>query len=488
MSDGLLLGLDIGTGSAKALVLAGDGKFLGRGAASYAVHSPYPGWAESDPRDWWVASGEAVRQAVGSHGRKVLALGLSGQMHGVVLSGADATPVRPAILWADTRSAPQLELYRALDPDLSRGLANPLVTGMAGPSLLWLRDHEPDAYRSARWALQAKDWIRLVLTGEAGTEPSDASATLLYDLIADTWAEPAVEALGLRTDLLPPIIPSAQMAGTLTNAAAGHLGLRPGLVVAAGAADTAAAALGSGLLQPGAVQLTVGSAGQIVTMRDKPVLDPTRRTHLYRAAAPARWYTMAAVQNVGLALEWVRGVLNVTWDQVYSESFSIPPGAEGVTFLPYLTGERTPHMDPNTFGSWSGIRLHHTRAHLLRAALEGVAFALRDALEALEATGLRVPKLRLAGGGSLLQPWRQMLADILQRPLSAVQESDASARGAALLAGLATGVYASAMDTLSIAPSSALVATPGKQAPRYADAYLRYRELYPNLRGWSHRE
>jgi xylulokinase len=484
MSDAMLLGLDIGTGSAKALLLGEDGSVLAQGSAAYAVRSPHSGWAESDPSDWWAACGEAVRRAVRGHGRNVAALGLSGQMHGVVLTGADSTPVRPAILWADTRSGPQLELYRALDPDLGRGLANPYVTGMAGPSLLWVRDHEPEVYESARWALQAKDWVRLVLTGKAATEPSDASATLLYDLEADTWARPVVEALGLRSDLLPAIVPSAKTAGTLTKTAAGHLGLRPGLPVAAGAADAAAAALGSGLLLPGVVQLTVGTAGQIVAVRNSPVLDPTRRTHLYRTATPTHWYSMAAVQNVGLALEWVRAVLGVSWDQIYKEAFSVPAGAEGLTFLPYLTGERTPHMDPNTRGSWSGMGLHHSRAHLLRAALEGVAFALREALEALEATGLQVPELRLAGGGSAPQPWRSMLADILQRPLFALPESAASARGAALLAGVACGLYSSEADTLSLAPSAALVAAPGELAPQYDAAYDRYRELYPRLQGW----
>jgi len=485
MSDAMLLGLDIGTGSAKVLLLGEDGGVLGQGSAPYAVRSPYPGWAESDPSDWLAACGEAVRQAVHGHGRNVVALGLSGQMHGVVLTGADSTPARPAILWADARSGPQLELYRALDPHLGRGLANPYVTGMAGPSLLWVRDHEPEAYESARWALQPKDWVRLVLTGEVATEPSDASATLLYDLEADAWAWQVVEALGLRSDLLPVIVPSGKTAGTLTETAGSHLGLRQGLPVAAGAADTAAAALGSGLLVPGVAQLTVGTGGQIIAVRDRPVLDSTRRTHLYRAATPAHWYSMAAVQNVGLALEWVRALLGVTWDEVYKEAFSVPAGAEGLTFLPYLTGERTPHMDPNTRGSWSGMGLHHSRAHLLRAALEGVAFALREALEALEATGLQVPELRLAGGGSGLQLWRSMLADILRRPLFALPESAASARGAALLAGMACGLYSSEADTLPLAPSSALVAAPGEQAPKYDAAYARYRELYARLQGWQ---
>ncbi len=217
---------------------------------------------------------------------------------------------------------------------------------MAGPSLLWLRDHEPDAYTSARWALQPKDWLRMRLTGEVGAEPSDASATLLYDLLADDWAYPAIEALGLRAELLAPLIPSAVVGGTLTGEAAGELGLGEGLPVAAGAADTAAAMLGAGLLRPGPVQLTVGTGGQIVTPKESPDPDPRLRTHLYRGAVPGLWYSMAAIQNAGLALEWVRKVLGVSWEEVYEEAFAVPPGAGGVAFLPYLSGERTPRFDP----------------------------------------------------------------------------------------------------------------------------------------------
>jgi len=481
----VLLGLDLGTGSAKALLLNEDGTVAGAGSAPYAVHSPYPGWAQSDPSDWWDAAAAAAREALGVRGREVVSLGLSGQMHGVVLCSPGGAPLRPAVLWADTRSGAQVELYRTLDPDLSRRLANPSVTGMAGPSLLWLRDHEPDAYTSARWALQPKDWLRLRLTGEPAAEPSDASATLLYDLVADGWAWDVVDALGLRSDLLPPLRPSGRAAGELTAEGAAHLGLPVGLPAAAGAADTAAAMLGTGLLLPGSIQMTLGTAGQIVTLLDAPTPDPTLRTHLYRAAMPHRWYAMAAVQNVGLALEWVRGVLGATWDEVDAEALAVPVGAEGLTFLPYLTGERTPHLDPRVRGAWAGLGLHHTRAHLLRAALEGVAYAMREALETLEESGCRQDDLCLAGGGTVEGPWRQMLADVLNRSLTSVPEPAASARGAALLAGVAAGTFASAADIAALASVATPVAAPGAASPLYEDAYRRYRDLYPRLKGYS---
>lgn len=484
----MLLGLDLGTGSAKALLIDASGTVRGEGAASYPVRAPRPGWAESDPGDWWGACAEAVRGAVRRGGASVSALGLSGQMHGVVLSDAAGRPLRRAVIWADNRSAGLLDRYRELDAELLRVLANPLVPGMAGPSLLWLCDNEPGAYRAARWALQPKDWLRLCLTGEALSEPSDASATLLYDLEADRWSEPVIEALGLRRDLFPPLVASGTQAGTLTRQAAGALGLPANLPVAAGAGDTAAALLGSGILAPGPVQLTVGTGAQILSPREGPVPDPRLHTHLYRAAhdhPSGRYYSMAAIQNAGLALEWALKALGASWADAYREAFSVPVGAGGVTFLPYLSGERTPHLDPDAHGAWVGLGLSHERAHLLRAAFEGVAFALRDGLESLEEAGVLAPELRLAGGGTSKAPWRQLLADVLGRPLGLLPASlapTASARGAALLAGLARGAYASVEETLLLAPDVQETVLPHGGAP-YEAAYTRFRELYPRLRG-----
>jgi xylulokinase len=264
--------------------------------------------------------------------------------------------------------------------------------------------------------------------------------------------------------------------------------LRGGLPVAAGAADTAAAMLGVGLLRPGPAQLTIGTGGQIVTPRASPDPDPSLRTHLYRGALPGLWYSMAAIQNAGLALEWVRKILGVSWEEVYEEAFAVPPGSGGVTFLPYLSGERTPRFDPGARGAWTGLGLDHTRGHLLRAALEGVAFALREGLEALEDLGVSSPELRLAGGGASGaggesgDPWRQLLADVLGRPLWLLPDgvfAVASARGAAFLAGLASGVYPSAEDTLPLTPGPERSVSPGDTD--YDDAYKRYTELYPRL-------
>ena len=474
----MFLGIDLGTSSLKALVLDVDGGIVGRASASYSMTTPQPGWSESDPEDWWQAAGTAARQAAGDHATEIAAVGVSGQMHGVVLCDDIGQPLRPAILWSDGRTRRQLDDYRMLSEDLRRKLANPPATGMAGPTLLWLRDHERPQYRAAQWALQPKDWLRLRLIQEAATEPSDASGTLLYDLSTDYWAKDVLDALDLRLDFLAPIRESAEICGVLSRLASEHLGVRPNLPVVGGAADTAAAALAGGLLDPGPVQLTIGSGAQVVAPLNRLAIDSTARIHTYRAAAPERWYAMAAMQNAGLALEWVRTTLGATWDDVYAEAFAVPPGAQGLIFLPYLTGERTPHFDPAAKGAWIGLGLGHGRGHLLRAALEGVAFAVRQGLEALVATGVRTSELRLAGGGSLDPRWRQVLADVLERPLLATPVSDASALGAALLAGVGFGAWRDAQRVAAMAAPPQLVATPGPDTEAYREPYLRYRQLY----------
>jgi xylulokinase len=477
----MLLGIDLGTGSVKALLLAG-GAVVGEAARSYRVEAARPGWAETAPEHWWRATVAAVQEVTAGRAGEVSALGLSGQMHGVVLAADSGGPLYPAILWADGRSGAQLSLYRALKPSLLAHLANPLATGMAGPSLLWLKRHEPQSYARARWALQPKDWLRLRLAGEACAEPSDASATLLYDLKADDWSHEVIEALELRADFLAPLVPSGSIAGQLTAEAARALGLPAGLPVAAGAADTAAAALGGGLITPGEVQLTVGTAAQLTAPRDEPMADPEFRTHLFRAATPEGFYALAAIQNAGLALEWARGVLKLSWPEMYDSAFAAPPGSAGLTFLPYLTGERTPHLDPEIRGAWLGLGLHHGPGHLARAAFEGVAFSLRDGLRALEDVGISPQALKLAGGGTLEPRWRQLLADVLRKPLLASSAPAASARGAALLAGLATGVYRDAQATLNLLPPPRLVAEPGPANEGLEEAWLRYRGYYPKLR------
>jgi xylulokinase len=478
----MLLGLDLGTGSLKGLLLNKNGQVIAEASRAYTVHAPQPGWAESNPNDWLNAARDAALEL--GHGNEILAIGFSGQMHGVVLADANGQALRDAILWADGRTGNELERYKKLEPQTLQRLANPLVTGMAGMSLLWLKQHEPELLQSARWALQPKDWLRYQLTGEAFADPSDASGTLLYDLERDTWDFDSMDALELPQTLLAPLKGSSEIAGTLSSVAANQLGLQAGIPVAMGGGDTPTAMFGSGLLTPGAVQLSIGSGAQIVAPRDAAVIDKSLRTHLYRAVTPNGWYAMAAMQNAGLALEWVRAMLGLDWETAYLEAFAVDIHTNGLSFLPYLMGERTPHLNANARGAWVGLALSHTRGHLMRAAFEGVAFAIRDGFEALLETGIDAPTLRLAGGGTTVQTWRQLLADTLQRPLYSSEISSASARGAALLAGVASGVFSSCQDTLRFAATPSLVAEP---QTNLEEAYERFQSLYPSLHRDSRR-
>lgn len=494
----MLLGLDFGTSSVKALLLSIEGSVLAEASQPYPVDAPHSGWAETHPQAWWSAAVIAVRsvrsiaQPIAQNqpvqnqpvqNQSVQAIGLSGQMHGVVLTSATGEPLRPAILWADTRSTGAIAAYEQLDAEQRQRLANPIATGMAGTSLLWLRGHEPEIYRAARWALQPKDWIRIRLTGIAAAEPSDASATLLYDLAGDRWADDILAALNLRSDWLAPIVPSGQIAGHLTSEAAEAFDLPAGIPIVAGAGDTAAALVGSGLTQSQSAQLTIGTGAQIAVIRSQPTIDLQTGTHLFRSALPGQWYSLAAMQNAGLALEWVRQILGYSWPQINAEAFAIEPGCAGLTFLPYLTGERTPHLDSQIRGSWTGLSLVHTRAHLMRSSLEGVAFAIRQGLDALRTTGIAIEALRLAGGGSIEPQWRQLLADVLQVPLHSTSVSAASAQGAARLAGSAIGLE---FNLEFNAPAVVQVTQPRSMSPNLEAAWQHFGQLYPRLAGFCH--
>ena len=470
----MLLGIDLGTSSVKVAVVAEDGSVKGVASEGYAIEAPWPGWAETDPAEWWLATRRAVASLSAEHLRGIEAIGFSGQMHGVVLAHEDGRAVRPAILWADGRSTKEVDRYRRLDPGLLRGLANPIAPGMAGPILLWLKRNESSGYEAARWALQPKDWLRMQLTGEACGEPTDASATLLYDFVRDGWAQEVVQELDLRAALLPELVASQQLAGRLAKTAADMLGIKAGVPVAAGAADAAASLVGSGVLAPGPVVLTIGTGAQMTAVRNEPKPDPTMRTNLFRTVEKGRWYSMAAILNAGLALDWVRNLFQVEWSELYQSVVDVPPGAGGVIFVPYLVGERNQRLDTSSEAGWSGIGLHHGREHLIKAALEGIAFALHEATEALEATGLSILELRLVGGGTGSQPWRQMLSDVLDKRLFAFAGPAGGARGAALLAGLAAGTYKSLNDVAEIAPRFLLAAEPGGRADEYSVLYRKW--------------
>jgi len=444
LSGGLpaILGIDLGTSQLKALLATPDGQVLGRGTAPYPVTIPGKDKAETNPADWWRAAAAAVREATASApGAHVTALGLAGQMHGVVLADAEGTPLTQAILWLDRRAAAEAAEYAALPAKLTAKLGNQPSPGMAGPILRWLAKHEPRTLAAAQWALQPKDWLRLRLTGEAATDPTDASGTLLFDLTRGAWAHDLIDALGLPGHLLPPIAEPHEIAGLLRPAAAAHLGLEPGIPVATGAADTAAALFAVDLPDDAAL-LTLGTGGQwLVPAGTAP--HEAAHTNLFRAigtagANAAALYRLAAVQNMGETIQWVRTVLGVSWDHAYSVA-GRPWRADTPLFLPYLTRER---WDATATGAWAGLTLGHDRDDLMRGGLEGVAFLLRVRLADLRAAGHDPKEVVIGGGGSRHPAWRQLLADVLGLPLRPASTTWLSPAGAARLAqaaAVATG-------------------------------------------------
>ena len=429
-----VLGIDLGTSQVKALVMTPDGEILGRGRAGYPVVSPGEGLAETDPAEWWRATVAAVREALAdaSADVEVAAVGVGGQMHGVVLAADDGNAVRPAILWLDRRAEAEAARYGELPAELTRPLGNQASAGMAGPMLGWLAAHEPDVVRRARWALQPKDWLRMRLTGLAATDPTDASGTLLFDLARGVWADGVIDALGLPGEKLPPVLRTTEVAGQLLPGPANELGLTPGIPVATGAADTAAA-LYTADLDAGWALLTVGTGGQWMVPEQE--FRPAGGTNLF-AAVGGGFYRLAPVQNAGVALDWVRGVLGVTWQQLY-DTAGRPWRADTPVFLPYLARER---WDPTMAGTWAGLTLAHTREDLMRGAIEGVAFLLRKRLDDLRSAGHQPEAVLLGGGGATHPAWRQLLADVLALPLYPADTSWLSAAGAARVAAVAAGM------------------------------------------------
>jgi xylulokinase len=483
-----LLGIDLGTSSVKVVVLDLDGKLLASTSAGYPVQNRGPGWAETDPTLWWSAVVDSVHEATAAAAPATAeAVGFSGQMHGLVATDANGRALRPAMLWSDARAVDQLAAYRSLRGPLRARLGNPLTPGMAGPMLAWLAEREPQTYAVTRWALQPKDWLRAQLTGQFVAEPSDASATLLYDILRDSWDVEVVAELGLDAELLAPLLGSAgQRAGELQRGPAAQLGLKPGIPVAAGAADTAAAALGSGLVDADTAQLTIGTGAQVVTPTSRPtpatLRIPTPVTHLYRSATDTGWYSMAAVLNGGLALDWVRRLLAASWAELYAAA-ATSPLPDDPLFLPHLSGERTPYLDPGMRGAWVGLGSQHDRTRLMRAALEGVALAVRDAMAFLRHPGTPLDDLRLAGGGTTDAGWRQLLADVLGCRLRIVDVSAASGRGAALLAARAAGLLDEPALLRRIPPVAEPSVFPGAaEAARYDDRYARFRRSIEVLR------
>jgi xylulokinase len=470
----MFVGIDLGTSGAKVAAVDEGGRLVATASAPYPLDTPHPGWAEQTPGRWWDATVDAIRRLTAEiEASAVEAIGLSGQMHTLVLLDDAGRPTRPAIGWADTRSEAQVRRFREVVPRETRVgvLGNPAATGFTAPSLMWVKEHDAPAYRAATRLCLAKDDVRLRLTGTWATDPSDASATLLFDTFRRRWADEVLDQLGLDAELLPPVRASGAVAGELLPDAAARLGLPTGTPVVTGAGDQAAAATGCGLVDPGPMLVTLGSGGQVFTPLAEPAADAELRVHLFCHAAPDRWHHQGAVQNVGVALDWVRRTLGWSWEELYARAAEVPAGAEGVTFLPYLTGERTPHMDPRARAAWSGLALSHTPAHMARAAIEGAAYAVADAVVACTQAGGEPDEIALTGGGAEHALTRRILADVLDRAMGRAQVQDASAVGAAVLAGAPAPRFRTTAGE-----------APGPDAEAHRAAWRRQRDAYAALR------
>lgn len=478
----VLVGIDVGTTGVKAVAVSLSGKVIGRAEIGYELQIPRPGWAEQDPEDWWRASEQALasleRQLEELGGKGVVAgIGLSGQMHGLVCLDADRKVIRPAILWNDQRTGEECaEIERLIGLEhLIELTGNRALPGFTAPKLLWLRRHEPDSYARIHHVLLPKDYVRLRLTGEEATDVADASGTLLFDVARRAWSEEVLQALEIPVDWLPRVLESPELSGH-TSA---------GVPVAAGGGDQQAGALGVGVVRPGPLSLVLGTSGVVFAALDRYVCDPEARVHAFCHAVPETWEAMGVMLSAAGSLRWLRDVLapGSAYDELTAEAARWQPGAQGLSFLPYLQGERTPHADSHARGAFAGLSLVHDRGALVRAVLEGVGYGLRDSLELLRELGVTPESARVSGGGARSGLWLEIVASVLGLPLDLTAVEEGAAFGAALLGGLAAGVFADAEEAVasSVNVRDRVEPNPDWQET-YERGYVRFRALYPALR------
>jgi xylulokinase len=487
----VLLGLDIGTGGARAVAVDEDGVVVSQASASYDLARPRPGWTEQRPEDWWDAARTVLRAVAEPHGDAIAGLGLTGQMHGSVFLDSRDRVIRPALLWNDQRTSRQAETIEAR-VGLERLVTiagNPSLTGFQAPKILWLADEEPENYARVAHVLLPKDYVRLRLTGERATDASDASGTLLLDLRSRDWSPEILDALEIPGEWLPTVFEGTDVAGGVRDDIARELGLPPGLPVAAGGGDNAAAAVGLGIVRDGLVSSSIGTSGVVFAHRDALTPDPALRIHASCHAFPGAYHLMGVTLSAGAALDWWRGLLGdgSDFEAIAAEAESAPPGARGLLFAPYLAGERTPHRDPAARGAFVGLTAAHGRPELARAIMEGVTFSLREGLDAMREVGVPVDQIRAIGGGAKSPLWRQLQADIFGVPVRRTVTDEGAAYGAALLAGVASGRFTDIADaTRSVRLRPEVTEPDEARVARYDDLYAHYRELYLALRATMH--
>ena len=487
----MLLGIDVSTTSVKALLVDNNGEIVKSSTSPLTLSNPRPLWSEQNPEDWWQAAVTSITNVV-DDSDDIAAIGLTGQMHGLVLLDEDGEVLRPAILWNDQRCAEECDEIRSRlgKERLIQISGNDALTGFTAPKILWLARREPEVYERARHVLLPKDYLRYKLTHEYAMDKADGSGTLLFDLEQRDWSSEIVNALGIPAAWLPPTFEGSEITGRVTREAAAVTGLKESTPVVAGGGDQSAQAVGVGAIRPGVFAVTMGTSGVVFAATESALIEAEGRLHAFCHAVPDRWHLMGVMLSAAGSLQWYRDALypNVSFEELVSEAANLTAGSDGLLFLPYLCGERTPHPDPLARGAWVGLTNRHTRAHLTRAVLEGVAFGLKDIFSLMQSVGLReIEQVRVSGGGAKSTVWRQILADVLESELVTVNTTEGAAYGAALLAGVAAGVWpnvdVACAQTIRVSdriiPNAANIS-------RYAEMYRQYQSLYPALRPISH--
>lgn len=495
-----LLGIDIGTGGTRAVLLNENGRVVGAATAEHApISSPQAGWAEQHPDDWWNAACRAVRQCL-EHAKTpasdVGAVGLTGQMHGLVLLNDAGEVLRPSLIWCDQRTEEQCQAIteKVGAQRLIELTANPALTGFTLPKIWWVQQHEPEVWARVRRIMLPKDYIRFRMTGFSAIDVADASGTLLFDVVHRRWSQPMMEISRIPEELLPRVFESQEIASHITAEGARAMDLLPGTPVVAGAGDQAAGAVGLGIVRPGAVSATIGTSGVVFAATGNPVFDSQGRIHTFCHAVPERWHVMGVTQAAGYSLRWFRDQFGAPGDstkdpyeRLMDEAGKTSAGADGLLWAPYLMGERTPHLDPHARGALVGITANHTRGHVIRAILEGVAFSLRDTLTIFAELNLPVESILLGGGGARGALWRQIQADVYGMAVALVEVEEGPAYGAALLAGVGVGVWPTVESACDAVVRIAQRVQPNPENVVHLNRrYGAYRRLYPALREIFH--
>ena len=491
----LLLGIDLSTTGAKALLVDDEGHVVSSATTPLSLSTPHALWSEQNPEDWWNATRTSISHAIsdaGVSGQLIAAIGLTGQMHGLVLLDQQGSVLRPAILWNDQRCGVECDEIRARvgREKLLKITGNDALTGFTAPKILWVEKHEPEIHRRIRHVLLPKDYIRYKLTGALAMDKADGSGTMLFDLGQRSWSPEILNALNISAEWLPPTFEGHETTGEVSTEAAELTGLSSGIPVVAGGGDQSAQAIGVGAVRPGTIAVTLGTSGVVFAATEAPLIESQGRLHAFCHAVAGRWHLMGVMLSAAGSLQWYRDkfACERNFEELVGEASQIPAGSDGLIFLPYLSGERTPHPDPLARGAWIGLTTRHGQAHLTRSVLEGVAFGLKDIFDLLREVGLgSIDQVRLSGGGAKSPLWRQILADVLATELVTVNTTEGAAYGAALLAGIGAGIWrdadAACAQTIRVMDR---VSPDQESIETYRLIHQQYQQLYPALKSTFH--